>query len=256
VVGVALIAVAIGVVVALFLREVGRPIPAFTSLADSPDQSITGTVAYVADSGCVRIVAAAGAPSKDVYCIPPMNVAEAEQKGKELGPQLVWLPDGSLEVTMFRMTKEPGPDYLAGWQRIVNVATGGVTDVPAPGVPSKPNLATRPSTDPEGREVSFTSDSQSGKVSVTLTDGEATRTLMSAQGPPNYTYGLDAAFWSPDWKWVAADDGRILVITTDEPSVTRVLVDPTDSGGIGGDGGKQSTFAITTRDYADLTATK
>jgi hypothetical protein len=44
------------------------------------------------------------------------------------------------------------------------------------------------------------------------------------------------------------------VITTDDPSVTRVLVDPTDSGGIGGDGGRQSPFAITTTDYAELTA--
>jgi hypothetical protein len=250
---VGVVAFAVGVLAFAFLREVGRPVPEFPSLAEVPDPTLTGTVAYTADSGCVRIVAAAGEPSKDVYCIPPMDVQEAESKGKELGPQLVWLEDDRLEITMFRMTETPGPDYRPGWQRIVDVRTGEVTEVPEDQVPSEPDLTTRPSRDPDGREVFFTSDSASGSISVELTEGEVTRTLLSAQGPPNYTYGLDAAFWAPDWSWIAADDGRILVITPDDPSVTRVLADPTDSGGIGGDEGRQATFAITTTDYATLT---
>lgn len=248
------VAVLIGVVVFAFVREVGRPVPDFPSLADAPDNTLTGTVAYTADGGCVRIVAAAGAPSKEVYCIPPMDVSAAEMKGKELGPQLVWLDDGRLEITMFRMTDPPGPDYLAGWQRVVDVRTGEVTETPASDVPSEPNLTTRPTTDPRGREVTFTSDPASGRISIDLVEGSSRRTLLSAQGPPNYTYGLDAAFWAPDWSWIAADDGRILVVTTDDPSVTRVLVDPTNSGGFGGDAGQQSTFAITSTDFESLTS--
>jgi hypothetical protein len=250
---VGVLVVAVAVLTFAFLREVGRPVPAFPLLADAPDPTLVGTVAYTADSGCVRIVAAAGKPSKDVYCIPPMNVDEAEKMGKEMGPQLVWRDDDRLEITMFRMAEMPGPDFRPGWQRIVDVRTGEVTEVPEDQVPSEPDLTTRPSRDPEGREVSFTSDPASGRISVDLTEGEVTRTVLSAQGPPNYTYGLDAAFWAPDWSWIAADDGRILVITPDDPSVTRVLVDPTDSGGIGGDNGQQATFAITTTDYATLT---
>ena len=30
-------------------------------------------------------------------------------------------------------------------------------------------------------------------------------------------------FWAPNWQWIAADDGRILIVTPDDPSVTRVL---------------------------------
>jgi hypothetical protein len=250
---VGVLVVAVAVLTFAFLREVGRPVPTFPLLADAPDPTLVGTVAYTADSRCVRIVAAAGKPSKDVYCIPPMNVDEAEKMGKEMGPQLVWRDDDRLEITMFRMAETPGPDFRPGWQRIVDVRTGEVTEVPEDQVPSEPDLTTRPSRDPDGREVSFASDSASGRISVDLTEGEVTRTLLSAQGPPNYTYGLDAAFWAPDWLWIAADDGRILVITPDDPSVTRVLVDPTDSGGIGGDNGQQATFAITTTDYATLT---
>jgi hypothetical protein len=79
--------------------------PEFASLAESPDSSLQGTVAYLADqSGCVRIVAAAGQPSKDVLCLPGRDMSKAEKEGKEIGLQLVWLPDGRLELTMFRMT--------------------------------------------------------------------------------------------------------------------------------------------------------
>lgn len=46
-----------------------RP-PDFPSLAQQPDSSLQGTVAYFADqSRCVRVVAAAGQPEKDVLCV-------------------------------------------------------------------------------------------------------------------------------------------------------------------------------------------
>jgi len=67
---------------------------------------------------------------------------------------------------------------------------------------------------------------------------------LSAQGPGEYTYGPDAAFWSPDWQWVAADDGRILVITP-QNAVTRVLVTPVDTGF---SGAGFARFAVTAQD--------
>jgi hypothetical protein len=51
------------------------------------------------------------------------------------------------------------------------------------------------------------------------------------------------AFWAPNWQWIVADDGRILVITTDDPSTTRVLVDEPRGGRSGGTIGP--TFAVT-----------
>jgi hypothetical protein len=36
-----------------------------------------------------------------------------------------------------------------------------------------------------------------------------------------YSYDLHAAFWAPNWQWIAVDDGRILIITPGAPPVTR-----------------------------------
>jgi hypothetical protein len=231
----------------LFVRELTRDEPRFASLAASPDASLQGTVAYLADAnGCVRIVAAAGQSSKEVLCLPRMDVSEAQKLGKEVGPQLVWRPDGRLEVTMFRMTDPPGPDFRAGWQKLVDVRTGAVEDVPASEVPSEPNLGTHPTVSPTGERVSMSSDAESGRIKIVLTDADGvSRTLLSAHGPPNYTYGLNTAFWAPHFDWIAADDGRILIVTTATPSVTRVLTDESRNAVFGGDDPRLARFAVT-----------
>ena len=223
------VAVAAAVVLVLgFLAIWGlnRPVPQFASLPGHPDRSLQGTVAYYADqSRCVKIVAAAGRPSKTVFCLPKMDVAQAVKLGKEIGPQLAWLPGGRLEVTMFRMMPpaKPGavPGWRRGWQKIIDVRTGKIDDVPAAKVPSQPSRATHPMVSPSGQRISWTSDN--GRVTVMLTSHHQSRTLLSVQGPGEYTYRLGAAFWAPNWQWIAADDGRILIITTGPHPVTRVL---------------------------------
>ncbi len=234
--------------IAIFHAREGRPVPEFLSLAEHPDRTLQGTVAYTASNGCVRIVAAAGSPSRDVYCLPKEEMSKAPKVGKEVGPQLVWLPDGRLEITMFHMNpsrttgSKTGPDLTRGWQKIVDVRTGKVEDVPEAEVPSKLNLTTQPTVSPDGRKLTTTSDGMTGKVKVVLADDTGSRTLLSAHGPGEYGYHLGTAFWAPNWEWVAADDGRILVITTDDPSTTRVLL--ADRGGRSG-GAEGATFAVT-----------
>lgn len=219
-------AVVVGVTAFLVVRDLAWREPSFPSLAAHPDRSLHGTVAYYADrSGCVRIVAAAGRPDKTVLCLPKgQNPAKAAKLGKEVGPQLVWLPGGRLEVTVFRMTPpaKPGavPAYHPGWQKIVDVRTGHVTDVPAAALPSTPTLATHPMVSPSGRRITWAS--ADGRVKVMVSAGGRSRTLLSVAGPPE-TYWLGAAFWAPGWHWIAADDGRILIITTGRHPVTRVL---------------------------------
>jgi hypothetical protein len=233
------------IVIRQFVDE-GRPVPTFPLLADQPDDSLQGTVAYTARNGCVRLVAAAGAPSEEVYCLPKEDMSKAPDVGKEVGPQLVWLPDGRLEITVFRMDpaqmKESttAPPLVAGWQQILDVRTGEVEDVAADEVPSAPNLGTEPTVSPDGSKITSTSAGTSGKVEVELTDDSGSRTLLAAHGPALYSI---RAFWAPNWQWVAADDGRILVITTDDPSTTRVLVDEPRGGRSGGTIGP--TFAVT-----------
>jgi hypothetical protein len=210
----------------LVLRGVNRPVPHFASLAGHPDRSLQGTVAYYADrSRCVKIVAAAGRPARTVWCLPEMDVARAVKAGKEIGPQLVWLAGGRLEVTMFRMMPpaRPGavPGWRPGWQKVIDVRTGNIEDVPAAKVPSQPNRATHPMISPAGQRIGWTSGN--GRVTVTLTGRHRSRTLLDVRGPGEYTYRLGAAFWAPNWRWIAADDGRILIITTGRHPVTRVL---------------------------------
>lgn len=248
---VALVLVAWLVFVGGFHGGSNRPVPSFPSLIANPDSSLQGTVAYTdTESRCVRMVAAAGGPSKDVLCLGPqkLNPETAAVIGKEmLLPQLVWRSDGRLEITMMLMQGggpgKPPVHFTAEWQKVVDVTTGTVQDTPTADLPSGPNRTTRPATNPDGQKLTWSSDGE-GRVKVSLTDQKGTRTLMSALGPGEYTYMLHEAFWAPNWQWVAADDGRILVITPGSTPQTRILVDG------GGGSSDYPLFAVTARNMA------
>lgn len=250
----AVLLLVIGIVVGfgarLFHPREGRAIPAFPSLAAQPDDALHGTVAYYAnDTGCIRLVAAAGRPSKDLWCLPAEGPSTWQTLGKPVGPQLVWRADGRLEVTMFRMkpsgpTAKSSPGLTPGWQKIVDPRTGAVEDVPAAQAPAAPNTTSQPTVNAKGERVGYTFDPPSGRAKVTLTDAAGTRTLLSVHGPGEYTYSFGPVFWAPNGEWIAAtDDGRILVITPADPPVTRVLV--TDSGGGAGGGTAGPAFSVT-----------
>jgi hypothetical protein len=228
VVAVALAVLAVPVLLVLGHLAGARDVPSFPSLADTPDTTLAGTVAYVdGATGCVRVVAASGQPSKEVYCVPPIDPETAKTSGKPIGPQLRWRSGGVLEVTMFRMTDPPGPGVRAGWQKLVDVRTGAVTDVPDAQAPSTVDLGAQSVVRADGARLTTTSDSSSGHITITLTEASGgTRTLLDVRGPGEYTYGLEAAFWSPDGTWVVADDGRILVIVPSDPPVVRLLLGP------------------------------
>ena len=242
------VALVLGLVVVGFfvIRDLiafGRPAPEFPALADAPDPSLHGTVAYFAmvgdpktqiQSGCVRVVAAAGAPSRDVLCL--------ESSGLDTGPELAFLPDGRLQVTMFSWpTEQP---LVVAWQKIVDVRTGQVGDVPADRLPSAPSPL--PSgVSPAGETVGATSGG--GHAEVVLTDAEGfPRVLMEASVSPEYQI---RATWGAGAEWILADDGRLLVVTLDDPATTRVLV--AERGGVGGYGSTDPllvTFAVTDAD--------
>ena len=228
-----------------------RSLPAFPALAEQPDPSLHGTVAYFASqTHCVRIVAVAGRPSRDVLCIPEQDLAVDPKLGrKPAGPQLVWRPDGRLEVTMFWWSPvaEKQPAYHPSWQKVLDLRSGKVEDVPASQLPSGPTTSTQPVVNPRGERIDTVFDASTGRVKVTLTSSGGSRVLLSAQGPGEYTYRFDPAFWAPNWQWIAAsDDGRILVITPGRPPMTRVLV--TNSGEGAGGGSAGPAFAVSGAD--------
>ena len=246
-----LVAMMVSFVIMVVIRN-DRPIPDFPRLSGNPDSTLVGTVAYVDANECVRIIALRGEPSKELYCIPKWDVADAATLGKPSAPQLIWLENGKLEVTFFRMSIGPGFSLNKGWQVIVDVETGAVSETSEDLVPKKLNLTTRPTTNASGDSLSFTSRGETGKVTVTLTtkSGEK-QTLLDVRGPGSYGYGMKSVFWGPDGKTIFADDGRILVIVpTVEPTI-RILVDSKGGSGAGfaEDEPRSSDFAVTTAEY-------
>ena len=220
--GVALLAaVGVGAAVGIAWRTTAEP--SFPSLQDDPHAEFQGTVAYYSDSsGCVRIMAAAGQPSKEVYCIPDEPIEVKEEKGKPIGPHLAWLPDGRISVTMYRMTPVPGPEVLPGWQRLVDPQTGAVEEVPEKDVPQVAPVIDHPLVSPDGARLTTVSEEGAAVVSVTK-DGQ-TRILLEVSGDPR-SYRMAPAYWSPDFTWIAADDGRILIIDPTDPATTWILTD-------------------------------
>lgn len=216
-----LAAVGLGAAVGFALRTTAEP--SFPSLQDDPQVQFQGTVAYYSDSsGCVRIMAAAGQPSKEVYCIPDEPIEVKEEKGKPIGPHLAWLPDGRISITMYRMTPVPGPEVRPGWQRLVDPQTGTVEEVPDADVPQAAPVLDHPTVRPDGAQL--TTVSEDGAAVVSVTEDGQTRILLDVSGDPR-SYRVAPAYWSPDFTWIAADDGRILIINPTDPATTWLLTD-------------------------------
>lgn len=214
-----------------------------------------GTVAYF-DNGsrCVRVIAASGTTSEDVYCLTDDDLALSPQEGKPAGPQLVWAPDGRLEVTLFRWVpskdEESAPPMTARWQKLIDVTTGEVEEVPDGQLPDAPLEPSPSMANDRGEQVRTEFDALTGQGEITLTTPSGTRTLLDVHGPGEYTYRLEPASWAPDGEWIVTTDsgegGRILVITPTDPAVTRVLV--ANSGGGAGGGAAGPAFAVTSDD--------
>jgi hypothetical protein len=188
-----------------------RPTPEFPALADNPDPTLQGTVAFwkpYPDDDCVYLVAASGGTPIELTCFEDADAG---------GGELVWLRDGRLQVTAYA-----GDQESAAVRKIVDVETGEVEEVPTDEIPERSDPPTEVP-GPNGEVV--TSSSSRGNLTVSLTADQGTRTLLSVGAPETYTFGPPA--WSADAGWFVVKDDldRLLVITTSEPSQTRVLVD-------------------------------
>lgn len=186
-----------------------RPTPDFPALADDPDPSLHGTVAFwkpYPNDDCVYVVAASGGTPTELTCF---------EDGDGGGGELAWLADGRLQVTAYATDQES-----ATVRKIVNIETGQVETV----TDEIPDRSDPPSEalGPNGEVI--TSSSSRGNLTVTLTTDQGTRTLLSVGAPDTYT--LSPPAWDPDGDWFVVKDDldRLLIITTSNPSQTRILI--------------------------------
>jgi hypothetical protein len=184
--------------------------PSFPKLADAPDQSLHGTVAYLdwKVDACLKVVPMSGTPTKTVTCLKGVN-------GGAVG-DMTWLADGRVQLTQY-----------GEWRKIINVRTAEVEEVSAARVP-KTGPATKPVTvSPDGRALASTS--KDGRVQLTLDDATGRRILLDAKG--GNLYKLGTPNWSPGYAFVLTTDSaaRLLLTTLETPSRTRILA--TELGG-------------------------
>jgi hypothetical protein len=244
------IVIAVLVVGFLLVRDLiafGRPAPEFPSLADAPDQSLHGTVAYFAmdeagktqvNSGCVRVVAAAGAPSRDVLCLT--------DEGDDTGPELAFLPDGRLQVTMYSWPT--GQDLVVSWRKVVDLRTGETEEVSIVGLQATP-AELGPTVSATGERIATEVRNNQAELVLTGADG-ASRSLWTAEVSPDYSI---AAIWAPDGEWVLAYDGRLLVVNPEDPVRIRMLVaQPGVLGSPGSTSPRMYVFAVTGADLLEV----
>lgn len=186
-----------------------QPTPDFPSLATTPDPSLTGTVAFLepGDDRCVYVVAASGGEPEELAC------------GDGLAGELAWRDDGRLQSTVY--PSADSDDDPLSW--IIDPATGDVAEVPTSEIPPYRDWPENAWPGPNGEEV--TCKSGSGELTLSLTVDGRSRTLLSTGAPSTYCMHLPT--WNEDGSWFVVKDDldRLLLVTTADPSTTRLLVD-------------------------------
>jgi hypothetical protein len=182
------------------------PLPDYPSLADHPDASIPGSVAFITegDPPCLGVVSASGGPSTELRC----GVVEMGTLG--------WTSDGLIITIDFSSST---PLYL-----LVDPASGEIVDtVPADVNEPKPLVWESQSTRADGAVLLTDGARGTTTVKVRLPNQDPVP-ILTADGPHDYSF--TTATWSPDGQWVLVVDseGRILVVGENGTPTARVLV--------------------------------
>ncbi len=209
--------VVIAVVVGLVLVFAIIPLPTFASLADEPDASIPGRVAFSQwDNGdlCIWTVDAAGGEEPhEVLCDTDIGFAD-------LLPG--WTPEGMLLVQEFRGESQAFRVIDPETGTTLNRITGDQVDT------SRDPVGRDLYTAPDGSEVYTEQDPGSPRVVVQSPTG-VEHTLLEVEGPKDYSF--NQATWSPDGEWLLVQDseGRLLILAAQGDPNPRILVDNSDN---------------------------
>jgi len=145
--------------------------------------------------------------------------------------ELVWLPDGRLQVTV----PGGGDAGAKGSQRIYDIVSGKVETVPTADIDLETTTWSPRAVNGDGERLTATSKGGHGTVVVTGDSGS--RTVFDEKGGSQYSVG-DEPSWSPDDAFILLTDSsaRLLVVTPDGGKA-RVLAEELGNG-----------WAITDRD--------
>lgn len=188
------------------------PLPAFPSLADRPDPSIPGTVAFVRwdREPCVFTVPASGGEPHEVLC---------RSDHAFIQDPVAWTPDGRLLVHAYE--EFGGPVVM-----VVDPVSGqeldriGLDERTGPGRLFEADRA-RAEREDGARVLTARRDPVS--VAVRLPDGE-TRVLFEVDRAPR-DYAFFRGQWSPDGGWILVEDShrRLVVMGADGEPGPQVL---------------------------------
>jgi hypothetical protein len=145
----------------------------------------------------VHLVSLSGSPDRRVACNADGDYTPVEN--------VVWLDDGRLQVF-----KDTYTVYDLRTGTSVVISADAAVSMPAPVI-----------TNADGQTLAATSTG--GRVAVTVTDANGTRTLLDKDAGKLYELGTPQ--WAADGTSVLVHDSadRILLITTGATPVTRVL---------------------------------
>lgn len=205
-------AVSVLVIVTVVILVFGViPLPDFPSLADQPDPSIPGTVAYMEydETPCLFTVPASGGAGREAWC------------GREYVEFPAWTSDGLLVVTDW----DGAPTYV-----LIDPTSGAEVDVVPAGDQFNdpdplPYQGTARQERADGATV-HTDGVRGGTSSVIVRVDGHDQTILSIQGAPS-DYRFYEAQWSPDGEWVLVSDteGRLLIVGATGTPAARMLMD-------------------------------
>lgn len=189
------------------------PLPKYPSLADQPDPSIPGTVAYLVsdEDSCLFTVLASGDVQREIWC------------GRSYVQDPVWTSDGLLALTDW---SSEGAWVLIDVSTGVQVARIPFGDEPIPDLTGERH---------ERADGAFVSTEQYGngttEVNVRLPDGSLHTVLSVTDAPRDYHFAQ--VQWSPDGAWILVTDsaGRLLVVGADGTPGARILAEGLDGWG-------------------------
>jgi hypothetical protein len=207
--------VVVGLVLTLVLTLAIIPLPEYPDLADDPDSSIVGAVAFIRrdDGQCISTIPAGGGAEHEVLCDEDIGFGE-------FAPG--WTPDGLLVVQEFGPS---GERFL-----IIDPETGDTVDrVPfdRPEAEREP-ISREPTPVSQDGSTVFAEGGRGEPRLLVESAGGTERTVLEAEGPADYRFEWVA--WSPDGRWILLQDseGRLIVVSAQGDPNPRILAEDID----------------------------